>query len=382
MPSQRTAILAGALLFAIGPVAVLLAPMLVGAYISDLGFTEPQAGFLASADALGMALASALGLWWVGRVNWRTVVAIGLGVALIANLVATGIAEFTLMMTCRVFASLGTGTVFSVSIATLGDQDRSERAFGIGLTVQTTIMIVALALSPHILARWGLDGLFLLLASMSAIVCAAIVGLPTGSSKSAGFPTQTDASATANIGLIVVVLFATALHFCGTVGFWTYIERIGNAAGLSNVYIGSVLALSMVAALFGSASAAWLGNRMGVIWPFVISGIGSIVAVALTTQNASRETYALAAMLFEWMWLFVNAYQMALVAMLDRAGRYVVLVPAAQGVGAIIGPAFAAVLISEGSYLPVRYMAGGFILVSTVLFVAVLPLAKAARSTP
>ena len=354
--------------------------MLVGAYSNDLGFTERQAGFLVSADALGMAVASAFGVWWVKRVSWRTMAALGLGLALVANVLATGVGEFMMMMACRVFASVGTGTAFSVAVATLGEQHKSERAYGIGLAIQTVLMIVALALSPHILARWGLDGLFLMLAGTSLAVGAAISGLPQGSRKSANTKIPGGVSTKVSVGLITIALFATVFHFCGTVGFWTYIERIGNAAGLSNLFIGTTLAVSMCAGLFGALTAAWLSNRIGMLWPFVISGIGSIIAVGLTTQNASRESFAVAVALFQWVWLFVTAYQMALVAMLDRAGRYVVLVPAAQGIGAVIGPALAAVLIGDGSYLPVNFMAGGFILLSIVLFVAVLPLANATRA--
>ena len=45
---------------------------------------------------------------------------------------------------------------------------------------------------------------------------------------------------------------------------------------------------------------------------------------------------------FNFLWIFIDVYQMATVANIDPAGRYTSLMPGAQGLGQIVGPNLAA----------------------------------------
>jgi predicted MFS family arabinose efflux permease len=51
---------------------------------------------------------------------------------------------------------------------------------------------------------------------------------------------------------------------------------------------------------------------------------------------------------FNFCWIFVDIYQAATISNVDRSGRYVALLPAAQGIGNGIGPALAATVLSYG----------------------------------
>ena len=46
------------MVYPLGPAALILMPMLVGGVIDDFGFTEQQAGYMASLEGLGLVLAS------------------------------------------------------------------------------------------------------------------------------------------------------------------------------------------------------------------------------------------------------------------------------------------------------------------------------------
>ncbi len=52
---------------------------------------------------------------------------------------------------------------------------------------------------------------------------------------------------------------------------------------------------------------------------------------------------------FNFLWIFIDVYQMGSVANLDGTGRFASLMPAAQGLGQIIGPNAAASLLALGA---------------------------------
>ncbi|MBT7952552.1 MAG: MFS transporter [Gammaproteobacteria bacterium] len=375
------ALLAGALLYTIGPAAILLMPMIVGVYIDELGFTNKEAGFLASAEAMGMAIASILGLFWIRKLNWHYVAFIGLVTSMLANFAATEINSFIPMIFCRFLASVSAGTAFAVSIASLGEQREPERAYGVGLAVQTALLILMLALSSTIINRWGIDGLFSMLALLSLLVALPVVCLPKRSEKGQQPELLKTSNNILNTGSIMLVLLATLVHFIGTVGFWTYLERIADMAGHSTALIGTVLALALGAGMLGGSVAAWLSDRFGFAWPFAISTVFLVISVALAVGDINVLLFAISAIVFDFMWVFANAYQIALVARLDTGGRFVVLVPAAQGIGAMAGPAIAAVFIQGDYYLPVNIMAIICFIFSLFLFLIVLPKFKNSGTT-
>ena len=51
---------------------------------------------------------------------------------------------------------------------------------------------------------------------------------------------------------------------------------------------------------------------------------------------------------FNLLWIFVDVYQMATVANVDRSGSFASLMPGAQGLGQIVGPNIAASMLGAG----------------------------------
>jgi len=354
--------------------------MMVGVYVEELAYSNRQAGVLASVEAVGMSLASILGIFWVKRFNWRLIALIGLGCSIIANLLATGVNEFTAMLFCRGFASLAAGTAFAVSVASLGEQKKPEKAFGGALAVQTFLMIIIMGSSAAVIERQGVDGLFYMLALLALAVALPTAWLPVRSEKSLDIKVQSSPDSSSGRAWIFVALIATALHFAGTVGFWAYLERIGDSAGHSTATIGTILAWALGAGMLGGLLAAWLSDRWGFAWPFVISTIILVASVGLMVGDINISLMALGAIAFDGMWVFANTYQAALVARLDKAGRFIVLVPAAQGAGAMAGPAIAAMFVRSDNYLPVNILAGTCFVISLFLFLLALRGLSASKS--
>ena len=51
---------------------------------------------------------------------------------------------------------------------------------------------------------------------------------------------------------------------------------------------------------------------------------------------------------FNFLWIFIDVYQMSTIANVDHSGRFAALMPGAQGLGQIIGPNIAASSLAAG----------------------------------
>ena len=58
------------ILYPLGPAAIILAPMIVGGVMDSYGFTDQQAGTVASMEGLGLVVASIFASLWIRKIAW------------------------------------------------------------------------------------------------------------------------------------------------------------------------------------------------------------------------------------------------------------------------------------------------------------------------
>ncbi|MGB5104189.1 MAG: hypothetical protein WBO04_12865, partial [Steroidobacteraceae bacterium] len=80
--------------YPLGPAAIILMPMLVGGVIDDFGFSEQQAGYIASLEGMGLVIASLLAALWIRKVSWTIVLATGLIATALLNILSANLTEF------------------------------------------------------------------------------------------------------------------------------------------------------------------------------------------------------------------------------------------------------------------------------------------------
>lgn len=362
----------GSLLYAFAPAAIFLMPMLIGGYVDELGFSQQQASLLASIEAAGICVGSLLALFWVKTINWRTVSLVALVIMAISNLFSTIHHEFIGMLASRAAMSLAAGTLYAVSTATLAEQLKPERAFGIALGVQTIVVTILMAASVSLLANFGINGLFTVLAILSIVTCFSLVWIPSKSNKLVAVVEQATPPMIVPTSRVVAALIATGLYFTGAFGFWVCLERIAHVEGHSNAVIGTVLTSAVAIGILGSFVAAWMSDRYGRKKPIVISLLLSIVIVLLAIGSGNLLIFTASVIIFYCLWLFSCAYQTALIAKLDPLGRYTVLIPAAQGIGLVIGPMITFGVFNGDIYKYVSLVVALLFSVSLTLFFVAL----------
>ena len=342
-------------------------PMLVGGMIDDLGFTEQQAGTVAALEGLGLVISSIVAALWIRRVSWTTMLALSCIVTALLNGLTSQLSDFVPFVAVRFLAGLSAGAVFALAVAALGDNRHPDRAFGIAQVVQGAMMFVAFSVAATILERWTVAGLYWLLAAAALAMLLTLVRYPSEGAPRA-VPAPGSGAAPSFTGLIWIGLIASLLFFSNIFGFWTYIERIGAAAGLDTATIGSALAFSQFAAIVGAGAAALASDRFGRVAPLALALVGQLVVLWLLVGQFTPFTYYLGAGLFQALFVLATAYQLGAIAKIDLTGRFLVVVTGFQGLGSAVGPGIAAALITEGDYSRINLMAGAFLTISIGMF--------------
>jgi predicted MFS family arabinose efflux permease len=355
------------MVYPLGPAALILMPMLVGGVIDDFGFTEQQAGYMASLEGLGLVLASLAAALWVRKVSWLKVLAGALIATALLNVLSANLNEFMPLLVVRFLTGFSGGVIFALTVAALGDNRHPDRAFGIAQVVQGAMMFFAFAGAPYVLERWTVSGLFYMLAAAASLMLLALARYPSAGARRT-VALGAHGAAPNHSGLIWLGLLASFLYFANIFGFWTYIERIGQDAGLATETIGLALGVSQFAAIVGAGAAAIASVRYGRAAPLALALAGQMLVLWLLVGQFTTLTFYLGAGLFQALFVLANCYQLGVISKIDLRGNFLVLVTGFQGLGGAVGPAIAASLIDDGDYSRINLMAALFCLVSIAMF--------------
>lgn len=366
----------------VGSIVFLVLPFLVGAFTDELGLSRDRVGYLGSADMLGMFVAAALATLWVRRFDWRRVAALALAVLVGCHLVSSLLDGFATLVTVRAVAGFAGGSLMAIALTSLGDGRQPERYFALFICGQLGLGALLLGVIPTVIDRFGLSGIFLSLAGVTAVAGGLVPWVPRrGRGAVAGGGGERSSSGLLRGLLPALAALASCLVFnLGIMAVWAYIERIGVAADLPKETIGSALGLSLLAGLGGAVLAALLVDRFGRVVPLVLTVALQLVALVLLAGRGGAAGYAVGAMLFSFCWNFPVAYQLAITVRVDPSSRLVVLFLGAVKLGYALGPAAAGLLLVPGGGYAAALWLGGACFVSSGA--AYVSLARVAARSP
>ncbi len=343
-------------------------PIVVGALVDKLHFTESQAGIVAAVEMSGVGAGLLLLYTFAHRVPGKWLAGAGLATIALANLAASGVHRFDLMLLAQLIVGLGSATVFSVYLAVGASQERPEHLFAIVNAVSIAYSGLFLPLAPSILAAWQLPGIFLTLAAIAVCGSLLLAWLPAPATQQAVFAVPGEQGPVQIRGMVLMVLAMMLLLYTGHGAVWAYQERIGVGLGMDVQSVGRWLGVSMLFwGVAGSMLASWLGMRLGRMWPQILSLGVSVVAALLLVIATTGTVFALACGLIALSWFYGLPYQMGLLANYDPRGRLNIVGCAMSTGGAAVGPALAAMLVGSVGHWAVGAVAGLCYLLGLIL---------------
>jgi predicted MFS family arabinose efflux permease len=351
---------------AVGGLEFSIMPLFLGGMVTHLLFSEQQVGFIGSAYLIGFTLTSFSAVFWSHRVNWRSAILIAALVAFLCYGIATVIGGFWMILLLVFGVGCARGAFYATSICTLGDREKAERAFALGSVATMVLAGLGMLALPYVMQEWLIYGLFVPLIAVTVMAAIMVRWLPVRAKERAESTQRTQSGKTLQVflGLLALLIF-----WIGMCGVWAFLERIGNASGLSPQAIGTVLAVSYVAVILGALVAAWLGDRIGRAIPILVGMALMLAGILVMDRMLTFAMYMSASVLFQTGWIFCYPYMMAVINKSDASGRFVPLIAAAQGLGASVGSGLGGSLLATSEGYSALYRMGILsLLVSLVLF--------------
>jgi predicted MFS family arabinose efflux permease len=359
--AEFRAMIAGVCLSVVGFATFLLMPQFIEAAVADLGYSEPQVGNLSAVVSVGSTLAAIAAVLWIRSSSWRWAGALALAGLIASNVLSMFVHGFAGFIALQGIAGFCGGSIYSLALTVLSDGRRPQRYFAYAIGAQTIYQIVGLAAGPALIHQGGVNAILGVFTGLGILGLALIAGVPTHGRTVAAPPrARSRGEARAHGGLlspaVMLALAGCFLYYVNVGAYWTYIERIGVTAGIGLSEISNGLAFGTAASMLGVLLASWLGERRGYVVPIAWSAIGVVLAVVLLLGHLRLTAYVISAVVYGIVWNVSMTYQYSAVNIVDRTRRGVALAPAFHDAGGAVGPALAALAVTEKDHSSVLWI--------------------------
>lgn len=327
-------------------------PVISTAWTTQLGFTEVQVGRVAGADLGGLSLGAVVAAYFIARMDRRVMVLLSALVAIVANLLCTVMVEYEQVLWLRAVAGIGSGVYTAVAVACLGATAKPARAYNAMLFA----FAFSQALEMNFLPQLSMNGIYYVFITAYALGLLFIGWIP---------PRPIDRTLDVEIDVTDdrghhaehrqvpayvpwLVLGAILFTYINIGAYWTYIELATVDSDATPDWVSRSLVWSSFCSIFGCLVATVISNRFGLARPLLITLVIQACIVGMLAGGINNPKILFSLLGFNFLWVFIDVYQMSTIANVDHSGRFAALMPGAQGLGQILGPNLAASLLAAG----------------------------------
>ena len=377
---QSTAlILAASFASTIGGLPFNSLPIMLGSLSDTFGFEMQTIGLLGSICFAGYLFGTLSSVIIISRFCLRklTVICSVLSVALLLfSSVSDANWQIPLWALIGFFAALMT----CLGLKIIGQLANKERGLGIRQGVELGVTAAVLFVLPaFVISQYGYAGAAISLSLIILVLSISVFWLPKNNhldGVNSDIKSQLNIPITAWYALAVFLIFAS-----GNIALWAFLERMGNNIALAPAQMGIVFAVLKLLGGAAAFSVALIGSRLGLRKPYLIVLIVLtlglyLIWLSFTSNQNQFMLFAMGAWIWEIAFTWGCVFQTAAVARLDSQGRAIMLIPAAFGVSAMIGPALGGWLAATG-YSGILVLAFATTLMAVLCFVG--PLANRQR---
>jgi predicted MFS family arabinose efflux permease len=332
-------------------------PALVNGLITALGFSNQQAGAVASANLYGAAFGALLIVFLVKKLNWKKaalVFLLGLIAVDFASILVTNATTMTALRFADGFiGGMLVGTGFSVIART----HEPDRTFGVLLFVQFGLGGLGVMVLPDLVDQFGTKVLFLTLIAFSTVTLAMLPFLPDypveGRASGAG---TTEKTPIQRIPLLLT-LFAIFLFQAANNALYAYIIGLGEHFGQEGAMITTTLGVAAWLGLVGAGLVVMLSDHFGYVKSLTAGMIVTIVGTWAFLHSDTNWIWITANCLIGITWAFTISYLLGLASRFDLSGQMAAVGGFASKMGLASGPAVAAMILGENNYVGITWTA-------------------------
>ncbi|MEM9386543.1 MAG: MFS transporter [Pseudomonadota bacterium] len=320
-------------------------PVISSAWVNQLGFSEVQVGRVAGADLGGLSVGAVLTSMLIARCSRRGLTLLGIALSVAANGLCITITAYEQVLWLRFLSGIGSGIYTAVAVANLGATSRPARAFNFALFAFAFSQALELAVLPML----SMTGIYLVFIVTYLLTLPFLGWFPAGRQAPA-VDTAREATVAPTVPRYLpwMVLAAIGVTYVNIGAYWTYIELASADSAADPDWVARALVITSFFSILGCLFATLISNRFGLARPLMVTLVLQAVIVAMLANGIDNVNIVISLFSFNFLWVFIDVYQMATVANVDPDGRYSALMPGAQGLGQIIGPNIAASVLAGG----------------------------------
>ncbi len=317
-------------------------PAINGAWVDQLGFSEVEVNRVASADLLGLFIGAVLTSLLIRTQSRQLLTYLGIALAISANALCTQTADYDETLLLRLFAGLGSGLYTAVAVAGLGAHSKPREAFNWMLLAFAVSQFLELQLIPHL----TMNGVYIFFIITYLVTLPFVRLIPKTSPPTSKPTTPTEKQrppmmAWVGIGAIVIA-------YINIGAYWSNIELAAEAGGLDGDWAAQVIAWSVLLSFAGCFTAMWILKRFDYDRPLLFTFSLMVMAVGLLAIEITAALFIFSVAIFNFLWIFIDVYQMGGVSVADRSGSAAAFIPGAQGLGQTLGPFAASIMLELG----------------------------------
>lgn len=353
----------------IGAAVFIVQPGFVQGLVEFYGFSEQQAGYIASAEIWGLALTTVVLALGGHNYSWQRIFRLSIVLFVLGNLASTATDELYAFSVLRFITGLGSGGLVSLTFTIIGLTRLPDRNFGLLIMGVLTYGALGLWAFPAALSLVGLKGIIIFFAIFGASGWLCLSHVPDSGEEH--LQVEEDAVDLGGTFRVLAILAMFTYFFAQGV-IWAYLFLIGLNGGVDEQGVANGLMISQFLGIAGAFVAAMAGRRFGRAWPLAIGVLGGAAVLTALFGEFTAAVYAVTVCVYNFAWNMTHPYLLGAMASFDRHGRVVVYAVAAQMLGLAVGPAFAASLLGDGNYD--RVIIAGMLLFALSYVLILIPL--------
>lgn len=342
-------------------------PAINGAWVDQLGFTDVEVNRVASADLLGLFIGAVLTSMLIRTWDRQKLTYLGIALAIIANGLCTRYTDYETTLMLRLVAGLGSGFYTAVAVAGLGAHSRPREAFNWMLLAFAVSQFLELQLIPHL----TMNGIYVFFIGTYVVTLPFVRVIP----KTSPPPSPTDAPSDAQKPTMLawIGIGAIVIAYINIGAYWSNIELAAEAAGIDGDWAAQVIAWCVLLSFVGCFTAMWVLKKFDYDRPLLFTFVLMVMAVGLLAINFTAAVFVFSVAMFNFLWIFIDVYQMGGVSVADRSGSAAAFIPGAQGLGQTVGPFAASVMLDlgwgfDGVFVLCAAASAGALLIYTLIY--------------
>ena len=356
-PNSMLARLLLAFLAAAGLFYVPIIPALVDGIKQGLGFSNKQAGMVASFNVYGAACGAFLIAFLVRHVKWRPTAHLFLFGLIGMDLLSMLVKAPPLLMGTRFVHGVVGGMLVGLSFSIIARTEEPDRTFGMLLLVQTLTGGIGIMTLPLLIPRLGTTVLFVAMILFSVTTLLMLQFLPDYPPRPTPTVAKGNERSTLMLRPLLLALFSTFLFQAANEGLFAYMIGIGRSDGLDLAFISSSLGIVGWLAMLGPALVILISTKFGIFKPIVIGILLTLLGSYFFYYCGVKWVWIAANTSTGITWNFTISHLLGMCARFDRTGQAAVWSGFASKMGLASGPMLASMIVGTGNYSNVIIMA-------------------------